>query len=76
MNCDMELMQMGRLSDYRKCGDFYAWDLDKRSRKYVNQHAPGMRRLKIRLKRQERARLEEQHFVKGGMNMSTEADES
>ena len=54
---------MGKRSDFKKVGDFAAWDMDSGCRGIVNQHTPARRRLKKRLKRQERARLNE-----GGAN--------
>lgn len=48
---------MGKRSDFKKFGEFAAWDLDAGCRRVVNQTAPGKRRLKKRLKRQERKRL-------------------
>lgn len=48
---------MGKRSDYKKIGEFDAWDLDKGYRGVVNQQASGRRDLKKRLRRQERARI-------------------
>lgn len=48
---------MGRLSDYKKNGEFAALDMDRGCRRYINQSSPGNRKLRRRLKRQERARL-------------------
>ena len=48
---------MGKRSDYKKIGEFGAWDLDKGCRGVVNQQSAGRRDLKKRLRRQERARL-------------------
>ena len=50
---------MGRLSDFKKCGEFAAWDMDRGCRRIVNQETLPRRRLKKRLKRQERARINE-----------------
>ena len=50
---------VGKHSDYKKLGEFSSWDMDRGCRKIVNQKSPGRRRLRIRLKRQERARIKE-----------------
>lgn len=48
---------MGRRSDYKRHDELAAWDLDKGCRHIVNQSTPARRRLKKRLKRQVRKRL-------------------
>ena len=48
---------MGRRSDYKKLDSLSAWDLDKGCRRIVDQSTPARRRLKKRLKRQGRKRL-------------------
>lgn len=50
---------VGKHSDFKKLGEFAAWDMDKGCWKIVNQKSPGRRRLRVRLKRQERARIKE-----------------
>ena len=49
---------MGKRSDYKKMDDFVAWDLDKGCRRIVNHATPGRRRLRDRLRRQARRRVE------------------
>ena len=44
-------------SSYKKFGELSAWDLDPNSRKYINQSTPSNRRLKKKLLRIERKRL-------------------
>ena len=44
---------------YKKFDNLTAWDLDKGSRKWVNQSTPARRRLKKRLRKQARAKLKE-----------------
>lgn len=48
---------MGKYSDYKKYDEFCSWDLDKGCRHIVNQSSESARRLKPRLRRQRRARL-------------------
>jgi hypothetical protein len=43
---------------YKKYDELAAWDLDKGSRKYINQDSPANRRLKKKLRRQARKRLD------------------
>ena len=49
---------MGKRSDYKKTDELVAWDLDKGCRKIVDQSTPARRRLRDRLRRQARKRLE------------------
>ena len=42
---------------YKKYDELSAWDLNKGSRKYVNQASPANRRLKKRLRKQARQRM-------------------
>lgn len=42
---------------FKRIGEFAAWDLDKGCRWIVNQRTDSNRRLKRKLKRQERERL-------------------
>lgn len=42
---------------FKRIGAFAAWDLDKGCRRIVNQSTDSNRRLKRKLKRQERERL-------------------
>ena len=49
---------MGKRSDYKKIDDLAAWDLDKGCRRIVDQSTPGRRRLRDRLKRQARKRID------------------
>ena len=50
---------MGKRSDYKKIGEFCAWDMDSGCRRFVDQSSPCRRKLRKRLKRQERARLKD-----------------
>lgn len=43
---------------YKKYDELAAWDLDKGCRKIINQASPANRRLKKRLRRQARKRLD------------------
>lgn len=43
---------------YKKYDELAAWDLNKGSRKYINQDSPANRRLKKKLRRQARKRLD------------------
>ena len=49
---------MGRRSDYKKLDELAAWDLDKGCRQIVNQHTRGRRKLRDRLRRQARKRVD------------------
>lgn len=42
---------------FKRIGEFAAWDLDKGCRRIVDQRTDSNRRLKRKLKRQERERL-------------------
>lgn len=44
-------------SHYKRFDELDAWDLDKGSRKYVNQSTPARRKLKKRLRKQARSKL-------------------
>ena len=48
---------MGKRSDYKKIDGLVSWDLDKGCRRIVDQSTPGRRRLRDRLKRQARKRI-------------------
>lgn len=48
---------MGKRSDYKKYDSLSEWDLDAGCRKVVDQSTPARRRLRDRLRRQARARL-------------------
>lgn len=48
---------MGKRSDYKKHDEIAANDMDKGCRSIVNQATPGRRRLRKRLRRQARARI-------------------
>ena len=48
---------MGKRSDYKKADGLADWDLDAGCRRIVNQSTLGMRRLKKRLIRAARKRL-------------------
>lgn len=50
---------MGRLSDYKKRSELTSWDLDKGCRTIVNQSRATMRKLKQRIRRQDRKRIKE-----------------
>ena len=47
-----------RRSQYKKYDEIAAWNLDKGCRKYINQSTPARRRLKKKLRRQARKRLD------------------
>ena len=49
---------MGRHSDYKKVDELAERDLDKGCRRIVDQSTPGRRRLRDRLKRQARKRMD------------------
>lgn len=49
---------MGKRSDYKKIDGLSCWDLDKGCRRIVDQSTPGRRRLRDRLKRQARKRID------------------
>lgn len=49
---------MGIYSDYKKYDEFSSWDMDKGCRKIVNQQSKSSRKLKPKLRRQRRARLQ------------------
>lgn len=42
---------------YKKLDELAAWELDKGSRKWIDQSTPARRKLKKRLRRQARAKL-------------------
>lgn len=46
-------------AQYKKHDELASWDLNKGSRRWVNQSSPANRRLKKRLRKQARARLKE-----------------
>lgn len=48
---------MGRRSDYKKLDDLAAWDMDKGCRRIVDQSAPSRRKLRRKLIRAARKRL-------------------
>lgn len=48
---------MGKFSDYKKLNELVAWDLDPGSRGIVNQSKKTRRKLKRKLKKQERRRI-------------------
>jgi hypothetical protein len=48
---------MGKRSDHKKVDELAAWDLDKGCRRIVNQFTPARRRMKKRLARQARKRI-------------------
>jgi len=48
---------MGKRSDHKKLDEIAAWDMDRGCRRIVNQSTPSRRRLKDRLRRQARKRL-------------------
>lgn len=45
-------------NQYKKYDELSAWDLNAGCRKYINQDSPANRRLKKRLRRQARKKLE------------------
>lgn len=54
---------MGKRAFYKRLDEFVAWDMDPGCRRFINQHSPSRRKLKKRLKRQARARINRQdHF--------------
>ena len=48
---------MGRRSDYKRHDELSAWDLDKGCRSIVDQSTPARRRLKRKLVRMARKRI-------------------
>lgn len=48
---------MGKRSDYKKYDSLSEWDLDAGCRRIVNQSTPANRRLRDRLRKQARKRL-------------------
>lgn len=48
---------MGKRSDYKKVDELAAWDLDKGCRRIVDHSTPARRRLRDKLKRQARKRI-------------------
>lgn len=50
---------------YKRYSDFAAWDLDKNSRKYINQSSKFARRLKKKLRKQSRKIIARENFVGG-----------
>ena len=42
---------------YKRYDELAAWDLDKHSRKYINQDSPANRKLKKTLRKQARKKL-------------------
>lgn len=46
-------------AQYKKYDELASWDLNKGSRRWINQSSPANRRLKKRLRKQARARLKE-----------------
>lgn len=49
---------MGQRSDYKKVDELAAWDMDAGCRKIVNQSTPARRRLRDRLRRMARKRID------------------
>lgn len=49
---------MGKRSDYKKYDSLSAWDLDAGCRRIVNQSTPANRRLRDRLRKQARKRID------------------
>ena len=45
-------------ADYKKYDELSAWDLNKGCRRWINQASPANRRLKKKLRRQARKRLD------------------
>lgn len=52
---------MGKHSDYKKCDEIAANDLDAGCRYIVNQQTPRMRRLRDILRRQARRRVNQEY---------------
>jgi len=51
-------------SEYKKLDELSAWDLDKGCRRIVDQSTPANRRLRDRLRRQARKRVNKYEFKK------------
>ena len=49
---------MARRAGYKRVDELAAWDLDASCRRWVNQSAAGMRKLKKKLRRQARKKLD------------------
>ena len=45
------------MNEYKKGSELSAWDLNPGCRKWINQHSPAKRKLKRRILRQERKKL-------------------
>ena len=57
-------------ADYKKYDELAAWDLDKGCRRFINQGSPANRRLKKKLRRQARKRLEGEYYERESHNES------
>ena len=55
---------MSSRSEYKKLDELSAWDLDKGCRRIVDQSTPANRRLRDRLRRQARKRVNKYEFKK------------
>lgn len=49
---------MSGRGDYKRVDELAAWDMDKGCRKIVNQSTPARRRLRDKLRRQARKRID------------------
>lgn len=49
---------MSGRGDYKKVDELAAWDMDKGCRRIVNQSTPARRRLRDKLRRQARKRID------------------
>ena len=49
---------MAKRAEYKRHDELAAWDLNKGCRKYINQDSPANHRLKKKLRKQARKRLD------------------
>ena len=49
---------MARRAEYKRHDELASWDLDASCRRFINQSSPANRRLKKKLRRQARKRLD------------------
>lgn len=49
---------MGARAEYKRCDELASWDLNASCRRWINQDSPANRRLKKKLRRQARKRLD------------------
>lgn len=49
---------MAMRAGYKRCDELAGWDLDKHSRRWINQATPANRKLKKKLRKQARKRVD------------------